>query len=139
MSKSDRPFRDLVKYLSDTPASELRIVAARAKVPEGELFSIVAGEAEISESMALMLSAVVEPMDDQWQVDDDECDPLAVIVLTDDEIRERLQLAADNGKLNMIAETSGVKGGVDTLHGILHVGEGSIDPVTRSLLIGVME
>lgn len=144
MSKQDRPFSDLVKFLTqqanpESGRSGLCVVAAKAKVPEGELRDIVAGKSEISESLALALSAVVEPMDDEWQVDDEECDPLAVVELTDDEIRERLQFAADNGKLNMIAETSGVKGGVDTLWGILQVGEGSIDPVTRSLLVAIME
>jgi hypothetical protein len=131
---------DLRKFLTEEHESGgLCVIAARAKVPEGELHDIVVNGKEISESLALMLSGVVEPKDDQWQVDDDECDPLAVAELTDDEIRERLQLAADNGKLNMVALTSGVKGGEATLQGILQVGEGSIDPLTRSLLIAIME
>lgn len=139
-------YPNLLAYLKEQATMEtgrsvgcLDIVAARAKVPESELRDIVAGKIEMSDSIAYALSLVTEPMDDQWEVDDDECDVEAVVELTDDEIRERLQFAADNGKLNMIAHVSGVKGGVETLQGILAVGEGSIDPVTRMMLITVME
>jgi len=132
-------YPNLRKYLqTEFDAGQLSVVAGKAKLPITMLHDIVYG-AQMTSQCAAALALITEPKDDQWQVDDDECDPLAVVELTDDEIRERLQFADDNGKLNMIAETSGVKGGVKILRGILSVGEGTIDPVTRSLLIAIME
>lgn len=144
MSHSRR-YANLRKYLEQEANAEtargknlLCVVAARAKVSEGELQEIVDG-GEISDEIANALALVTEPMDDQWEVDDTECDPEAVVDLTNSEIIARLQYAREAGKLNMIAEVSGVKGGLETLEGILARPHAQIDPVTRMMLIGVME
>lgn len=132
-------YPNLRAYLKrEYDAGKLGEVAARARIPFYLLRDIVRG-ADMTGATATALTLVTEPMDDQWQIDDDECDPMAVVQLTDDQIRERLQHASDCGKLGVIAKVTGVKGGVETLRGILAVGEGSIDPVTRMTLLISME
>jgi hypothetical protein len=131
-------YSNYLAYLKAQKYSDLRVVAARAKVGEGELRDIVAGITEIDEDMALHLALVTEPMDDQWALDpehalDDVPD------LTNGQIRQRLQLAENNGKLGLIANLSGVKGGEETLREILNRPTTGIDPITRMMLLNVME
>ena len=60
MKKNNDKYANIRAYLCAQPSNHLRIVAARAKVPEGELRDIVDG-AEISEGIANMLALVAEP------------------------------------------------------------------------------
>jgi hypothetical protein len=141
----ERPdYSNLVAYLKREAEAEtargkglLCIVAARAKVSEGELRDIVEGRVEMSDEIANALALVVEPQDDQWALDTDECDIYDIPNLSTQQIVERLRHAQDNGKLGVIAAVSGVKGGEQTLADICHRG-GRIDDVTRSLLLNVM-
>ena len=127
----------------------LCIVAALAKVSEGELREIVEEGKPISDEIAEAIALITEPKDDQWSDEaavekawmldpEHALDP--VPDLTDAEIHERLLHAQDNGKLNVVAEVSGVKGGVATLHEIVARGpKVQIDPVTRMMLLNIME
>lgn len=137
-------YSNILAYLkqeaeAETPRGKglLCVVAAKAKVSEGELWDIVEGRAEITEEIALRISLIVEPTDDQWSLDPDECDIYESPNLTNEQIVERLRHAQDNGKLGVIAHVSGVKGGELALAEICHKG-GKLDPVTRSLLLNVM-
>lgn len=126
------------KVVTGRGVGTLCVVAARAKVSEGELRAIVEDGVEISDEIANALAYVTEPTDDQWALDADECDILDIPDLSNEQIVQRLRHAQDNGKLGVIAAVSGVKGGEQTLSDICHKG-GRIDPVTRSLLLNVME
>lgn len=125
------------KVVTGRGVGMLGVVAARAKVSEGELREIVEDGKEISDDIANAIALVVEPEHDQWSLDPDDPHFNDHPDLSNDEIVKRLRHARAEGVLGVIANVSGVKGGVDALDTICDRG-GRLDPVTRSLLLNVM-
>ena len=137
MTSSDK-YANFRRYLEiEFEAGRLCIVAARAKIGEGELIDIVENDAPITDDIANCLALVTQPQADQWTLDPDDPQFNDHPDLSNDEIVRRLRFARSEGVLNVIAEVSGVKGGVAALDEICDRG-GRLDPVTRSLLLTVM-
>jgi len=144
MTDEKKPdFSNYTKFLrgqfQDGGLARLEEIAENAKLSKYELYRIAIGHEQITEEIALALALVTEPKSDQWMLDPEHAlDP--VPDLTDAQIVERLQYAQDNGKLDVIAHVSGVKGGAETLHDIIHKGPNiKLDRITRMLLLNVME
>jgi len=134
-------FSNLVQYVrNEYRAGRLDALSERAKVSKDHLYRIAKGIIHIDEETALCLAFVTEPQDDQWQLDPDDPGFFDVPNLTDAEMIARLQTARDVDKLGVVAAVSGVKGGKETLEAICDKGLNvRLDPVTRSLLLNVME
>lgn len=139
---TDKPdFSNYAKYIRDEcKAGRLLALAKRAKVSRHDLYRVAKGEREVDEEMALLLAFVTEPQDDQWGLDPDAANFLDVPDINDAQMIERLQHAEIQGKLGVVAHISGIKGGKRALQEICNKGQNvKLDPVTRSLLLNVME